>query len=98
MPNLWIHEYQTLSARPSDAPIVPLDRLLDEQVVPFTTHTESIPLTNNTYVVRLMADADCHVSAGPAPVATTTSVPLKAGQPEYFSVNPGALISVVVAA
>lgn len=98
MAKLWIHEFQSTSARPSGQPIVPLDRQLEEQVITFTTHVESDPVSGNTYLVRLWADTDCHVSAGVAPVATVNSVPLTAGSPEYFAVSPGAVISVVAAA
>ncbi len=97
MSKLWIHQFKTLSQRPSGAQLAPLDGVIGEEAVDFSSVTPSQPLSDQTYFVRLKADADCHVAAGTNPTATTDSLPLTAGQAEYFSVQPGAIISVIEA-
>jgi hypothetical protein len=45
-------------------------------------------LSKNTIIIRLVATAPCHVAIGTGtPTATSTSMYLPAGVPEYFSVN-----------
>jgi len=56
--------------------------------------TNAIHATENT-VVRLLADADCHIAIDTAPTATVGDIPLTAGLPEYFVISAGAKIAVL---
>ena len=56
--------------------------------------TNAINATENT-VVRLFADADCHIAIDTAPTATVGDIPLTAGLPEYFVISAGAKIAVL---
>lgn len=47
--------------------------------------------------VCLTPKADCHVSFGKAPTATTSTKPLTAGNDYFFGVTPGDKVSVIAA-
>ena len=66
-----------------------------EQVVTFTTSTQSTAVT--TRYVRLVASADCVVAFGsnPTAVAATGAAFLTAGNAEYFGVQIGHKIAAV---
>lgn len=66
-----------------------------DQTVAITTSTQSSAFKNNTYIVRLHADAICSVLFGSNPTALTTSKRLAANQTEYFAVVPGQKVAVV---
>lgn len=68
-----------------------------QQVVTFTTTTQSAALNSSTRFVRLIADADCHIEVGANPTATTSGMKLIAGAAEYFGVTPGHKIAAVTA-
>ena len=68
------------------------------QVVTFTTSTQSSALSAGTTFVRVIADADCHIEVGGNPTATTSLLPLTAGQAYYFGVTPGHKVAVIAAA
>lgn len=70
---------------------------LAEQTVTFTTSTQSNAFNTATRLVRVQSDADCHVAVGADPTATTSGVPMTAGQAEYFAVTGGHKIAVIQA-
>lgn len=92
MAKLWITEFDAL-------PQKPLGKLppVAEQVLTFTTTTQSTALNVNTNFVRVVSDADCHVAAGTNPTATTGSMKLLTGVAEYFAVTAGHKIAAVTA-
>ena len=47
------------------------------------------PLKDTTKIVRLISDQNCYVAFGSSPTATSSSMYLAAGIPEYFGVTPG---------
>jgi len=59
------------------------------QSVTYTTSTASSAFSGNTYLVRIIADADVHVSFGASPTATASSTRIPADTAEYFGVVPG---------
>ncbi len=83
----------------SKTPVVPVPQMppAAEQVVTFTTTTQSAALNAATRFVRLIADADCHIAVGANPTATTSNLKLIAGAAEYFGVTPGHKIAAVTA-
>jgi len=68
-----------------------------QQVVTFTTTTQSAALNASTRFVRLIADADCHIEVGADPTATTSNMRLQADTTEYFGVTAGHKIAVIAA-
>lgn len=48
-------------------------------------------------MVRLVATTDCHVAVGTNPTATTSSMLLPAGVPEYFALLPDQRIAAIKA-
>ncbi len=101
MAKLYITEFTALPADGATFPaIMQLPALppVAEQVVTFTTTTQSAALNAATRFVRVIADADCHIAAGANPTATTSTMKLIAGTPEYFGVTPGHKIAAVTAA
>jgi hypothetical protein len=73
-------------------------RGLVEQNVTFTTAAESAVFAATTRIVRLRADAACHVEFGTGPSATTSNMPLTADTDYEFIIGPGYRVSVVQAA
>lgn len=68
-----------------------------EQVVIFTTTTQSAAFNASTRFVRVVADAACHVAVGGNPTATTSTMKLAADSAGYFGVLPGYKIAAVTA-
>lgn len=50
---------------------------------------QSSEFESNTLFVRVVSDTDVRVVFGNNPTATTSSMPIKAGLPEYFGVSAG---------
>lgn len=94
MAKLWITELAYMPGMSQVAQLPPIA----EQVVTFTTTTQSAAANHSTRFVRVIADADCHIAAGANPTATTSTMKLIAGAPEYFGVTPGHKIAAVTAA
>lgn len=59
------------------------------------SHAESSAFGATTKVVRLVSDVNCYVAFGAAPVATSSSLLMIAGVPEFFGVQPGEKVSVL---
>ncbi len=66
-----------------------------------TSSTSCAAFNGNTQIVRLQSDTNCYITFGAlgtsVATAVATSMPLSAGQPEYFGVNGGAGTSVLAA-
>lgn len=60
-----------------------------EQVVSYTTSTQSSAFNANTKVIRLVADADAYIKVGADPTADANDKFLPSGVVEYFYVQPG---------
>lgn len=96
---LYISEYVGLGSAPNnDRPQVAKEpAVVDQAPIDFTGGaTPSIAFGASTNYVRIICDVQCSVKFGPAPVATNANKPLAAMTPEYFGVNPGDKISVIV--
>lgn len=67
------------------------------QNISFTgTSAASAAFGSQTYMVRVSATANCHVSVGMAPVAVTTDMLVKATDPPcLIKVSPGEKIAVI---
>jgi len=51
-----------------------------------------------TTKVRVWCSTDSFVRIGVAPTATTADMPVTAGTPEYFDINPGEKVSAIQSA
>ncbi len=100
MAKLYITEFTALPADGATFPAImqlPSVPPAAEQVVTFTTTTQSAALNAATRFMRVIADADCHIAVGANPTATTSVMKLISGQAEYFGVTPGHKIAAVTA-
>lgn len=88
MATLWISEYARPAPFGGDAPACQEPAEMD-QVVTFAASTASAAFGPNTHIVRLIADADCHLSFGSNPAATAENKLMKEGVAEFFGVAPG---------
>jgi len=93
MAKLWITELAYMPGMSQVAQLPPIA----EQVVTFTTTTQSAAANHSTRFVRVISDADCHIAVGANPTATTSNMKLISGQAEYFGVTPGHKIAAVTA-
>jgi hypothetical protein len=76
-------------------------RVLAVQAVPFTTSSAQAtnPFGPQTFQVRVVANAACHVKVGSGSVtATTADLFLPANFIDYLMVNPGESIAAIEAA
>jgi hypothetical protein len=63
------------------------------QAVTFTTSAQSAALNENTRLVRVIADAACHLAFGANPTADADDMLLPSNTFEYFFVQPGSKIA-----
>lgn len=61
-----------------------------------SSSTQSAPFNPSTRFVRLHPDSVCSFAFGPNPTAVTTSNRMVAGQTEYFGVNNGDLVAIIL--
>lgn len=66
-----------------------------EQVVAYTTTTQSAAFGSTTTMVRIHTDSICSILFGANPTAVTTAKRLAANQTEYFGVTPGQKVAAV---
>ena len=82
MAKLWITELAYMPGMSQVAQLPPIA----EQVVTFTTTTQSAAANHSTRFVRVISDADCHIAVGDNPTATTSMRPMM----QATSVSPRA--------
>lgn len=88
MATLYISEYSATSKESGNNPIqVAQEPALTDQAVTFTTATQSNKFADATKLVRVIADANCHIAFGTNPTATAGNKLLIANTVEYFGVD-----------
>lgn len=93
---VWISEFGVLGQTASGAlaQIAPLPTIADQTVLDTTSGVVTSAAFNaQTKYIRLCVEAQSAARVGAT--ATTASMPMLAGQCEYFGVQPGATISVI---
>ncbi len=65
-----------------------------EQTVTYTSATQSAAFNADTRAVRIDGAAERFVAFGSNPTATAASIRLKAGEWEWFGVDPGDKVSI----
>ena len=100
MANLHITEFDRLAVSANNGPVVQIASMppLAEQTVAIGGSSAASSAFNaSTRFVCLTPKADCHIQIGAAPTATTSLLPLTAGQVYYFGVTPGHKVAVIQA-
>lgn len=86
---LFITEFRGVAASGAAVTQAPMVPPVAEQRVTFTSSTASAAFDENTAIVGIMADADCHIAWGSDPTATTANMKIPANNLLYFGVRPG---------
>lgn len=100
MASLYISEYAGIyDVNHKERVPRPAEPVVASQKVTFTTSTASSAFNAGTKLVRVVADAACHILVGADPTATTSHMPLAADEPYFFQpLGPGLKIAAVVQA
>ena len=101
MPTLTISEFsgQATNERGGLSPVAMLPTLGSQAVTFAATSVQSATLQTTTTLVRIATDANCRILTGVNPTALAgSSLPLAAGQSEYFAVAPGGTLKIAVIA
>ena len=96
MADLYISEYRAIGVS-GGFDSMPKEPSLATQKVSFTTTTQSAAFSKKTTIIRVKSSADCHLSFGTNPTATTSSMHLSSGQYEWFAVKGGHKVAAVTA-
>lgn len=72
-------------------------RSVTNQSVTFTTSAQSAAFQSTTTVIRVVADANCHIAVGTNPTATLNDMLLRANVEYDFYVTAGTKIAAVQA-
>ncbi|WP_273280931.1 hypothetical protein [Pseudooceanicola atlanticus] len=102
MANLYVTEYANVGTRAAaslggfiDTPhLMPREPADANQKVAFTTAAQSAEFATGTVLVRLYADAACHVLFGEDPTATAAHQRLTANTEYWRAVTAGQKVSV----
>jgi hypothetical protein len=93
MAKLYITEYEGLEKNGLPAAVAPA---VTKQTVAISGSAAASEAFNTvTNLIRVHTDVVCSIAIGPAAVATATDGRMAADQTEYFSVQPGHVISVI---
>lgn len=60
-----------------------------------TSAATSNAVSDNIYIVRIHATADCFIEFGKTPTATSSHLFMAAGAREYFQINPGEKVAAI---
>jgi hypothetical protein len=98
---LRIDEFTSMAVIPSgDVAAGNLDGVISQQVT-IGAEAKSAAFNANTRMVRIQAEGICCIKLSKQPsftqAAATTDLRLTAGQTEYFGINPGDKLSVILA-
>jgi len=100
MPTLTISEFSGLATneRGGLSPIAALPATVNQVITIGASSAQSIALNASTTLIRVATDTACRILAGTNPTALATSLPLAAGQSEYFGVPAGGSLKIAVIA
>ncbi len=98
MANLHITEFSDVANIVSPIQIPQMPPVADQTPLAIgATSAASSAFNASTRFVCLTPKADCHIQIGATPTATTSLLPLTAGQVYYFGVTPGHKVAVIQA-
>lgn len=99
MANLYVTQFEGIVGNHGFGPQCPIEPAIDTDVVSFTTSAASAAFSDACKLVRVVADADCHILVAATPVATTGDMPLAANEPYFFQPRKtGLKVAAIVAA
>lgn len=100
MPTLTISEFsgQAVNDRGGLSPVASLPSITSQTVTIGAASAQSAGLNVATTLIRVATDTACRILTGSNPTALATSLPLAAGQSEYFGVPAGGLLKIAVIA
>lgn len=100
MPTLTISEFSSQGGneRGGLSPVAQLPGITHQTVAIGASSAQSATLNAATTLIRIATDTACRVLSGTNPTALATSLPLAAGQSEYFGVPAGGTIKIAVIA
>ena len=99
MSTIYISEYVTIGVPGPEGSgfQAPKEPAIAEQKVSISgSPTASAAFQPTTRMVRIATDATCSILFGPSPIANTGAKRLAANQTEYFAVNAGDKVSVIL--
>ena len=95
MPNLNITEFASVARSDFGSPVNVADDMIASRDVSFSEASVlSGALNEGTAFIRIIADANCRVVIGFNPVATATSMAIRANTVEYFGIRRGETVAV----
>lgn len=97
MAKLYISEYKGVRQVEGGLSQVAEEPGVDQTPVTFTTATQSAAFGTGVKVIRVIADANCHLLFGDDPTATVNSKLVIANSVEYFGVVAEQKVSAIVA-
>lgn len=100
MPTLTISEFsdQGINANGGIRQAAQLPGITSQTVTIGASSAQSATLNAATSLIRVATDTDCRILAAANPTALATSLPLAAGQSEYFGVPVGGSLKIAVIA
>jgi len=94
---LYVAEFSTFGMDPNTGQAVAkVPPLVEQKLANAGAAVLSSAFNAATRFVRLHTDSICSVAFGAAPVATTSNMRFAANQTEYFAVNAGDSLSVIL--
>jgi len=95
MAKAYISEYTVVPVIAGRAVPTGMEPAVAEQVVTFTTTTQSAAFNTKTVFVRIHVDAICSYEFGTNPTATTSTPRMAASSTEFFGVVGGQKVAFV---
>lgn len=94
MATAYITGYQFVGVQHGSIVPVAFEPAVDNQTVTFTSAVQSSAFNADTRLIRLIADADCHLLFGENPTATASHQMVPADTEIWRMVVPGQRVSV----
>jgi hypothetical protein len=95
MAKAYISEYDVMPVLSGQAVVTGMEPAVAEQVVTFTTTTQSAAFNARTKFIRVHSDGICSFKFGADPTATTSTPRMVAGATEFFGVVAGQKVAFV---
>ena len=95
MAKAYISEYSTVPVIAGRAVPTGNEPAIAEQVVTYSTTTQSAAFNAKTIYIRVHTDSICSYEFGTNPTATTSTPRMAAGSTEFFGVQPGHKVAFV---
>jgi hypothetical protein len=95
MAKAYISEYDVMPVLSGRSVPTGAEPAVAEQVVTFTTTTQSAAFNARTAFIRVHVDAICSYEFGVNPTATTSTPRMAASSTEFFGVVPGQKVAFV---